>query len=943
MRQMRVLGVQMTGSLNSPQELPVERVNLELRVDYKLDEKSDKLVFRILHPPSLGRRVCSDMEQALQDLSTALPDHNFFRSLRNQAELGDLAGMPDISRVLAKLGEDIERLDSADAGTAGQRQEELQRQAAEAQAMIRGHISSHGALHFRTIAQDIQQEIVAAIINARQQVVLCSPSIQYDVLQKLQHPLEKAMERGIRVFLLWGLKDTDALADSVANRLAALKAQHGNRLVYTSDPARIGASFLVKDCDLVIASSHPFLRAAAGSFRELAICAESSTPEQSLDVAVELLRYSRAAYPNSLISAELRTEPEEFRELEYKNTEPKLPMIPEPPATRSGNAPYNPVALTLWRRAWSRYRESLDRLVKDAGETCLMIRDARHRDILWDLLKRPGGRLIILSRRLERSVVNGAMLSQLNLRLSTGTRMLIGFSRAEPEALRELEGLERAYPDKLQLLNLEKAGLVQTGNVEAVIGDELAVVSSFPFLSESGYYDKKRRTRSEVGLVLQGGAVTNRLLRDLRRRYSEIGTLVEQTTVSEPAAPALPDPASADTTAAAETLAEPGLQALLRRLERDKEGQPLSSRTRAGELRRYFEALPPGEAAGLALRMLESAHVPDAPLVAACCLASRPWDEPGVLRGFETLIRFDWHEHADPYTATIFLPLCSSPSEDLPPLWLAELWAAKRQPELLRDRLLNAALGELGPHTSSFACIALSALFLHGTREAADSIEMYHARFPAPLASWAEVGLEYHRSTLGQALPVDRVRVLFERKQLQADAQLLRNQLQSSFEVARATSFRFPLGQHTWDYLFSVNGAMGKLESMIETSNFKQTRTWLKTHGDADKLLDNATDAIWHGDYRENRIHYPKRAPLLSRLRNVLDKTHDWVKRCEMQSEADAAEPFSAELIRVGQRLQDRRKEVLALYEEARQDFRPEAPLLAELLSELRPILEVIK
>ncbi len=43
------------------------------------------------------------------------------------------------------------------------------------------------------------------------------------------------------------------------------------------------------------------------------------------------------------------------------------------------------------------------------------------------------------------------------------------------------------------------------------------------------------------------------------------------------------------------------------------------------------------------------------------------------------------------------------------------------------------------------------------------------------------------------------------------------------------------------------------------------------------------------------------------------------------------------------QRLQDRRKEVLALYEEARRDFRTEAPLLAELLTELRPILEVVK
>ena len=473
-----------------------------------------------------------------------------------------------------------------------------------------------------------------------------------------------------------------------------------------------------------------------------------------------------------------------------------------------------------------------------------MLIDGEHRDILWLALRTAKRRLLIASDQLGPEVVDSAFLRTLEERLSSGVLVAIVYRRlslhidvAGADPMVQLANLQSRFSGRLQCIEARNHAKILTF-------DDVAVVSSFNFLSFDGYYEERRpsirrKQRSEVGIMLSGRGTADLVVNAVCGAFSDdLGEWISHPTKVE-MAEVEPSPLPSSS-----PLVE---RELLEALSSDEDGS-----ARTDTLKELLQGV---DDPWRLLDRLSDACLPDKHLrmVAAIVLSSQ-WTEPptdSAIRRLRWLAQDAWRRRRFVEAAV----LCSAYPERRPSdvpggpiVMLAAAWAVKTPESVL------PALSDGKDLTNNeklvVAAVASADLMLRGSLEARTALENLGEQLPPAWKKCAQAAQSYWSKT-SQALPVKSIRAELDATLQREDMEARWSTLEQRLSEGEEASFKFSAGTKTREYLYHDNGPMGRLRSLAVERDAGGVAAWLAREGvdDLDAFLDDATlSAIGRND-----------------------------------------------------------------------------------------------
>lgn len=817
---------------------------LSLEAEVSLEEDSGRLEFRVREPMTLPASVRRTLGEGLARLADRMPDHALFKGLREDAR----GFTRPSASAREKLNERVERLDGLDPGLAAQHHEELVSLLREAEAEVSEHHRAEAAVTLLE-GQAAHDEAIGRLINeARHQVVLGNPWIRAEALLRPRGELGEhwlsllraALERGVQVVVLWGMRPDAELEATVRNALYDMANRFPDRCLFSGRPTALHAKFLVCDAREALVTSYNFLDPPRQEDTfELGALVQSRSPRPPTEdppppeAILALLDEARRAFPEYEKGRRIFLLPSELGASEVPLSTPaSLPEQPGPTAPE----------IQHWAHQWQALAGRLEHQVRSLGGQVALVVDQDHRHLLWRALRATKQRLVITSDQVSTDVVTDRFVVRVRERLAQGAQGTFLFRRAgatdDPEGpAARLETLAREH----EHLRVEAA----SSHAKVLICDQEVTLGSFNFLSFAGEYRAGRRERREFSFRIIDPAVTAEVQSLLAQRWPR----------AFPAAPVaptliLPGPQA--------TASLPSVQPLLRQLASEAVGPTL---------RRWFERsespwadLAALEQAGLAHELMKQA-------VAAA--VSFPHEAPEAQHWRGWLAEACW-QAGDFIAAALLHPgdPCALPLE------LALLGAQVQaghppDPPVPTESTAGAVLW-----------LSLAALLAQGqpaVLEIGDQITL-----DAKAEGWWLAAKTYW-STVAQALPIEllqRVSRRFEHHHAVQEAWVVADR---QVERARRTGFDFTLGERTWSHLQKPDQLLGKLRDQLNRKAAADAMVYL-----ADLNFEAAMDAASQAmaTAHDARIERNRRKTCLKRLDEAVEAVQIWAKRAVQTTES---------------------------------------------------------
>ena len=841
---------------------------LPIYVECTSDEQADSLAVRVVDerdlPMSARVKVAEQIALIIEDL----PDSLFVKRILENA-VTDAPSLPDIDDVLYRLNEKTEGLVALDPSLYTQRQDQLDAIADEFEEwLIERH---HAEVTAETVIGHVEHSKVVSdlIRNARRQVLLVCPWLSYDAVSRLRSIIGNALDRGVQVFLLWGIRPDDQLDQKVRNMLVELRHRYPVLFFVSQRSSRTHAKLVIQDDRKALATSLNFLSPSSPDTMEVGVLVSARDDEASCPPLEHLLYWARSAYPEFTAAQSLYLIHGDFSRATVADTSPALcPQRPVPPMVDPQSGPMNRFLLTtasrLWQRSWTEYFATARTLGTPPSTAARVLIDGQHRDILWRALRTAKKRLLIVSDQLGPEVVDGRFLRALEKRLNRGVHVALVYRRlsrhidivgAAPTA--QLADLQSRFSGQLQYIEAQN-------HAKILVFDDIVVVSSFNFLSFEGYYEERRpairrKQRSEVGIMLSGRNTAERVINAFCGVFSDdLGGWVShpvKVEISQVEPP--PSPPSSP------RMEQEFLKALSDAEDERAQAEVLT------EVRQGVD--DPWQL----LDRLSDARLPENHLrMMAAIVLSSEWTKQqtdSASRWLHWLAQDTWRQKRFVETAV----LCSAypeirsseiPSESI--AMLAAAWAVETPGSVLtilshRDNLTDN-------EKLVVASVALVELMLRGSMEAKTALENMDEVLPPILRKLTQAVEAYWRQTY-QALPVEGIRAEMNAARHREDTTNDWITLGNALDEGATANFKFVSGTRTHEYLYHENGPLGKLRSLVLEQDAGGVAEWLarETVDPLDDFLDNATRmATGRSDQNFER---GKRRSYLKTLKTIVD------------------------------------------------------------------------
>lgn len=364
-------------------------------------------------------------------------------------------------------------------------------------------------------AAEHHEQLLAALREAKNQVVLVSPWVgQLERNKRLQDALVEAVDRGVRVHLVWGVDRGAAFEDQfgpVSQELIHLLASREHRvggLSVARRPAGVHAKLIVCDTEWAVVTSCNVLNSSESRREfELGVKIRPRPSEAAIPVAeagsaatwspgdhrslaaaavCECLRFARGILPDYLLRALISDDPT----LDGRR-------LLAPPVEIGGEieAPDYP---SIWREALRRRAETVRQRVEKLSPLAQPVIDGQHREFLVAALQTARRRIVVSSKDLGVGLLGGTIADLVLEARRRGVDVKVvhaGHAEWSEELQRRKEELERAGV----------TFMLRDVHAKVLVCDDWVIVSSFNFLSFAGYYDMHRRARHELGVRLVGG------------------------------------------------------------------------------------------------------------------------------------------------------------------------------------------------------------------------------------------------------------------------------------------------------------------------------------------------------------------------------------------------------------------------------------------------------
>ncbi len=157
------------------------------------------------HRRAIERHLVQCIERA--------PDSRFVGQVRDVASDPWWIDRPGPKEALERIDSAIQTLDEVAANDVQATHDRLIDLVTGLDTDVRARRASQSPIEVLATAEDLRAEALSLIASARRQLVISSPWIRARALNTLIDPLRSAMDRGVRVFILWGISAQDRLDD----------------------------------------------------------------------------------------------------------------------------------------------------------------------------------------------------------------------------------------------------------------------------------------------------------------------------------------------------------------------------------------------------------------------------------------------------------------------------------------------------------------------------------------------------------------------------------------------------------------------------------------------------------------------------------------------------------------------------------------------------------
>jgi phosphatidylserine/phosphatidylglycerophosphate/cardiolipin synthase-like enzyme len=421
-------------------------------------------------------------EEEVYAVRAELPDVPVDRLEAALTAVGSVAEVADHERLLA-----LER----DAGAAVLR----------AVGACAGAVLVDGAAaHYRALRE--------ALETANDQVVVACPWVRRLEDAALRTMFRKAVERGIRVGIVWGIAADESLPSGLALLRDELAPEHRRRLRFAERASRSHAKLIVCDHSWAIVTSSNFLSSEPDRLTsELGVRLNSPPPQLDPDPSdtrvasshpiTEVLRWARSVVPDYRVARDLIDSPVLF------GLTSAVRRVAEPPPIIPPDT--IPLAQTLWRNEWTNRVTEFREQLAQARPHAMPVDSASHRDLMFDAIATARRRVLIESPTVKQAATSAPFVELVLEARQRGVDIAIRFAEREP-----------AGPEgDARWAKLAAAGvrmIEADTHAKVLVCDGWAVVTSFNFLSFEG------RHRREFGVQV----VDTELAERIASRFAEL-------------------------------------------------------------------------------------------------------------------------------------------------------------------------------------------------------------------------------------------------------------------------------------------------------------------------------------------------------------------------------------------------------------------------------------
>jgi phosphatidylserine/phosphatidylglycerophosphate/cardiolipin synthase-like enzyme len=359
-----------------------------------------------------------------------------------------------------------------------------------------------------------KEAILRLLSTAHHQVVIAVPWVREKGLRPYVRPLTEAVERGVSVILLWGIRRVgDELEDSVRSLLltiqrAAIAAGRGGRLAFPPLPSHLHAKVVVADDRRALVTSRNFF--SGSNLKELGVILEAM-PGQPAPVLEDVLQWAHRVIPSAAIANLLARRRTAFGTGEYESQLPPL-VLPDVTAALFTAAPDAPNA-QIWCEGWQAVVGELSRLLHRDRPVVSLVTDGYHRTLAYRALDEATQRVVIASDGFSANAVTTGMVEAARAAAARGVDVTFVFGRGrDQDASARVEDLKR--PESGSCVPVVRE--VTDHHAKVLVRDDRVVVGSYNYLS----LDASRargRTTGELSVLVESATVSEAVARTLQR------------------------------------------------------------------------------------------------------------------------------------------------------------------------------------------------------------------------------------------------------------------------------------------------------------------------------------------------------------------------------------------------------------------------------------------
>lgn len=692
---------------------------------------------------------------------------------------------------------------------------------------------------------EAHERVIRQLIDgASTQVVLCVTWLRYAGLSRYLEQLERAVDRGVQIVVLWGIGASDTLEQPVVNAIHNLQRRGAGRgtdrvLVKTRVPTQVHAKAIVSDDRRALVTSHNFL--SGGEHGELGLLV-SAVEGRRCEVVESLLGWTYTSFPDMDLAQAVIRGASAFGPREDWTAPETAAVMPAFHPSLDAGSPAD-AQVTAWVQAWTAAARELASLIAVLPATATTVTDVEHQVVLRRAFATAERHVLVTSHRLAGQVVDATFLAAVAACLERGVDVTLVYGELTPDAR-----LARAALGRLAAPTDEGRGQFlllhdHSNHAKVLVRDDEVVIGSFNYLSFSGHYSGRGRHRDRGELSIR---VTDAALADVvLRTFGAFPRRAEAVPVD--VGTAAPGPASADLSLARAVLV------LLDEALGHPVGDDLAGLARAGSHE---------------LAVLEALEHIGAPATArerlcAAVLAADP--EAGRL-WWGRLLQLVWRRHDFLAALAVRSRVGDAVTH---PRWpvvrTAAAWAAGDCSDLLLDVALEDGLDRA--EREALAMVAVCELLDRGQMIVGNVLETWAPQLDGDVAELAAAALALSEAT-SAPLPVAGLRAAAAVSRAREDEDEAWARLLAVLQRLRNFPPGFASGDLTKRWVFGESGPLAHLETLADRRDTAGVRQWRA----AQVTLDPHEWLAWSAERASAReIVGNRRTSLVAKVAAILD------------------------------------------------------------------------